>query len=111
MVHFILQWSMTSIKSSDGRIFKIIVSVYFLRRALSTHQTHRWASIPSHPPSLPPVTLEPLTIPPLRPCHRRLPLIPRRRTRPQQTSMSQALLIPQKALSPLQTPGLPGPLQ
>ena len=111
MVNLILQWSMTSIKSSDGRIFKISVNVHFLRRALSTHQMHRWVSIPSQPPSQPPVTLEPLTIPPLRPCHRRLPLIPRRHTQPQQTSMSQALHIPQKALSPLQTPGLPGPLQ
>ena len=111
MEHFILQWSMTSIKSSDGRIFKIIVSVYFPRRALSTHQMHRWVSIPSHPPSLPPVTLEPRTTPPSRPCHRRLPLIPRRRTRPQQTSMSQVLRIPQKALSRRPIPGLPGPLQ
>ena len=111
MEHFILQLSKTSIKSSDGRIFKIIVSVYFPRRALSTHQMHRWVSIPSHPPSQPPVTLEPLTIPPSRPCHRCLPRTPRRHTRPQQTSMSQALLIPQKALSRRPTPGLPGPLQ
>ena len=72
---------------------------------------HRWVSIPSHPPSQPPVTLEPHTIPPSRPCPRRLPRIPRRPTQPQQTSMSQVLRIPQKALSRRLTPGLPGPLQ